>query len=237
MEPHLIQPFLMARRAAIDTVGGYRHVIYAEDSDLCWRMQELGRLHNLDEVLGDYRIHSGSISGRSLVNARVMAVSSQLAAISALRRRSGRPDLAFPKEMGARYAAATLPARIVALGSEGLAQEEIEHLEIAVAAKLMELAAYRPYELELADCNFIRSSLRKHTHRLSPANRAALRRSCAGTAARLLQQGLFREAAALVSPAELLPMLWRLGARLVVPRSARERLRNAIGRGSTVDLK
>jgi glycosyltransferase involved in cell wall biosynthesis len=237
IEPYLVQPFLMARRTAMEEVGGYRHVLYAEDSDLFWRLQERGRLHNLDAVLGDYRLHPGSVSARSLSNGRIMALGSQRAAVSALRRQAGRPELGFPNRAQALYAAAGSLADLVTLGCDGLDRGERDHLEIAVAGKLLELTSYRPYELELADCAFIRSALSRHAGRLRPANRAALARSCAGTAARLAHQGLFREAAALAPPTLRPAAAWRLAVRVVLPPPVRGKLRRAIGRDASVELK
>jgi hypothetical protein len=236
-EPYLVQPFLMARRATLQALGGYRHLIYSEDSDLCWRMQERGRLHNMDDVLGDYRMHADSVSSRSIVNGRIMALRSQLAAISALRRRSGRPDLAFRKEDAARYFAVRSPTEIFALGREGLTADEADHLEIAFAGKLLELTSYRPYELELEDCRFIRSAMRRHAGRLSAGNRVALLRSCSGSAARLMQQGRFREAAALISPAQIPVTAGRLAFRTVASPALRGQVRRSIGRGTSVMLK
>ena len=86
-EPYIIHPFLMARREAVMAVGGYRFVPNSEDSDLFWRLAEVGDLHNPEEVLGQYRIHQHSLSSASVVNGRVMAVGSQLGALSAHRRR------------------------------------------------------------------------------------------------------------------------------------------------------
>lgn len=123
-EPYLM-PFPMARLSALRAVGGYRYFIVSEDSDLYWRMQEHGRLHNMDVVLGEYRMHSTSISGSSIGNGRTMALSSQLAAISALRRRTGRVDLTFPKEAIPRYRAAASLAEIFELGCRGLTPSEI----------------------------------------------------------------------------------------------------------------
>ena len=54
-----------------------------------------GPLQNLDMPLGKYRLHAGSISSESVINGRIMALSSQLAGLSALRRRTGRADLRF----------------------------------------------------------------------------------------------------------------------------------------------
>jgi hypothetical protein len=188
----------MARLSTLRAMGGYRHVVYAEDSDLCWRMQEHGHLHNMDAVLGEYRMHSASISGSSVSNGRTMALSSQLVAISALRRRTGRVDLTFPKEAGARYRAAASLAKIFKLGCHGLTPSEVEHLEIALAAKLLELADYRPYELEMADCRFIGTALAKGMRSVNAKNQAELIRMALKTGARLVRKGLLKEAFAVV---------------------------------------
>jgi len=236
-EPYLLQPFLMVRRTIMETLGGYRHLIYSEDSDLCWRMQEMGRLHVMEDLLGDYRLHTSSVSSRSIVNGRIMAMSSQLVAISAMRRRSGQPDLSFTREKAARFRSVEKLSDMFAVGCEDLSGEEIDHLEIAASAKLIELASCRPYELDIDDCRFIHSAVRKHVQRVSRANRSALFRSCAGTAARLLQQGLFREAGALLSP-RLYPMAaarWAL--RTLASPAHIVRLRESLGRAPNVLIK
>jgi glycosyltransferase involved in cell wall biosynthesis len=197
-EPYLIHSFLMARLSTLRAMGGYRHVVYAEDSDLYWRMQEHGDLHNMDAVLGEYRMHSASISGSSVSNGRTMALSSQLAAISALRRWTGRVDLTFPEEAVARYRAGASLAEIFKLGCHGLTPSEVEHLEIALAAKLMELADYRPYELDLADCRFIGTALAKGMRSVNAQNQAELTRMALKTGARLVRKGLLKEAFAVV---------------------------------------
>ncbi|MBV9251702.1 MAG: glycosyltransferase family 2 protein, partial [Acetobacteraceae bacterium] len=119
-EPYLLHPFLMMRRSAVETIGGYRHVYHAEDTDLYWRLQEIGRLHNLENVLGDYRMHAPSVSSRSVLNGRIGALSSQLAAIAAMRRRAGRSDLVFPREALHRYHEARSLRAIFEAGSCGL---------------------------------------------------------------------------------------------------------------------
>jgi len=96
-EPYLVHPFLMMRQEALLAAGGYRYVHHAEDTDLYWRLSQYGRLHNLPDFLGQYRLHDESISGRSIKNGRIMSISSQLAAVSEKRRRSGKPDLTFDK--------------------------------------------------------------------------------------------------------------------------------------------
>jgi glycosyltransferase involved in cell wall biosynthesis len=197
-EPYLIHSCLMARLSALRAVGGYRNVVYSEDSDLYWRIHQPGKLHNMDTVLGGYRMHNASISGSSINNGRTMALSSQLAAISAVRRRLDRTDVSFPVEAAGEYRAATSLAEIFTLGCRGLTSSEIPHLEIALAAKLLELAAYRPYELELTDCRFIRTALTNRVRSLNPKNKTELMHVVTRTGARLVRKRRLREAFALV---------------------------------------
>ena len=213
-----MHPFLMARLSALRAVGGYRYVVHSEDSDLYWRLQEHGRLHNMDIVLGEYRMHGASISGSSVANGRIMALSSQLAAISALRRRTGVVDLTFPEEAIRHYCAVASLAEIFKLGCRGLSPAEIDHLEIALAAKLLELADYRPYELELADCRFIRVALAKRMRSANPKNKAELTRLTLRAAARLLRQGLFKEAFAVVPTTQYPGAAARLAKRFASGR-------------------
>jgi glycosyltransferase involved in cell wall biosynthesis len=214
-EPFLIHSFLMARLSALRAVGGYRNVVYSEDSDLYWRIHQPGKLHNMETVLGESRMHNASISGSSINNGRTMALSSQLAAISAVRRRFGRTDLSFPVEAAEQYRAATSLAEIFELGCRGLTSSEISHLEIAVAAKLLELAAYRPYELELTDCRFIRTALTNRARSLNPKNKTELMHVVLRTAARLVRKRRLREAFALVPSAQYPRAMTHLAKRFV----------------------
>lgn len=198
-EPYLIHPFLLVRRSDIVAVGGYRHVHHAEDTDLYWRLRDRGRLHNLDTVLGDYRIHDQSISGASILNGRIMAVSSQLAALSARRRLDGRIDLEFRRETILEYRQAGAVDAIFRHASVHLDDNERHYLRIAIAGKLLELSAYRPYELELDDCRFIRDALNTSSLPRS-GNLSELKRLQAGAGARLLRSGLFRHACTLTPP-------------------------------------
>lgn len=198
LEPYIIHPFLMARRAAIETAGRYRHVPNSEDSDLLWRLAEQGALINLPDVLGKYRVHTASISS-SIIGGRVMAIGSQLGALSAMRRRAGGEDLAFANTLaGELKAAATLDA-MHTIASRNLNADEAAHLRIASAAKLMELARYRPYELDGGDCAFIRAAL-PNARRLSPQNQKEIDWYVTVTAARLIRKGKLAEALALTPP-------------------------------------
>jgi glycosyltransferase involved in cell wall biosynthesis len=198
LEPYIIQSTLLARRADVEAVGGYRHVPNSEDSDLFWRLAERGTLVNLTETLGKYRVHTASVSS-SIVNGRIMAVGSQLGAMSALRRKAGRPDLAFSYELHtALKDAATLEA-MCALAARQLDAEEAAHFRIAAATKLMELARYRPYELDAADCAFIRAAL-PQAALLTPENQKEVEWYVTVTAARLVRKGMLGEALELTPP-------------------------------------
>src|SRR5262249_21957005 len=213
-EPYLMHPFLMVRRADLEAFGGYGYVYYSEDTDLCWRLQERGAMQNLDMPLGKYRVHTRSISSASVLNGRIMALSSQLAGLSALRRRTGRPDLSFPKEAIAEYQSTRTLLKLWELGKRQLDDDEAGYLRIALAAKLLELTDYRPYEPDTDDCEFIRDALHEAT-RLSNANCKHLARLYARAGARLLVNGSFNKAVALTPPWLYFPMISRALLRLL----------------------
>jgi GT2 family glycosyltransferase len=233
-EPYLIHPFLMMRRASVEAVGGYRYVFHAEDTDLYWRLQETGGLTNMPDLLGRYRIHGQSVTSASTLNGRIAAMSSQLGGISAMRRRAGRPDIAFPKSALAEYAQARTLKGIVRLGSRGLDAEEAARLAVAASAKLLELAAYRPYELDGEDCSFIRASIMRALPSMTPESRTLCVRMLSGTAARLAAQGQVA-ASIRMSPVKFYPLVAaRLVLRTVLPGSLRVAMRRAAGRAVLV---
>ena len=203
-EPYLMHSFLMVRRSAMIKVGGYRHVMNSEDTDLYWRLTECGRLYNLEISLGQYRMNPMSISGASIGNGRVMAINSQRAALSAIRRRQGRQDLNFTYSKKAPFESRTLE-ELYQLSCSDLDSEERAHLSIAASAKLLELASYRPYELEYSDCVFIRRSL-SEASRLSKQNQRDVYWLVTVAAARLLRGARLVDAAALV-PASTYPIV------------------------------
>jgi glycosyltransferase involved in cell wall biosynthesis len=225
-EPYLIHPFLTVRREALIAIGGYRHVHHAEDSDLYWRLRDRGGLHNLPEILGCYRIHPASISGASIVNGRIQAVSSQLAAISTRRRSASKPDFAFKKMALDELSAARDIAPMVALVEADLDMGERPWFETAVAAKLLELAAYRPYELEPADCDFLGRAMRHPFDDRTIGSRVNVRRQRTGTAARLASNGRFRDAFKLLEPSQYPAFALRYLARSVLPASMLSALRS-----------
>jgi GT2 family glycosyltransferase len=228
-EPYLCHPFLVARRSALERIGLYRHVHHSEDTDLYWRLAGLGLLHNLDLVLGSYRLHGASISGASIAGGRIMALSSQLAALSARRRADGRPDIPFERERLEAYRRAASAEGIFQLGREGLDLGEARYLRIAMAAKLLELTSYRPFELDLDDCLFVREA-RRERGGLNASNRAEFDRRQAGAAARLLGKGLVKEAA-ILAPTALYPSVALRMAAMAFPRALRRAVRALRARG------
>ena len=226
-EPYIIHPFLMVRRAAIAAVGGYRYVHHAEDTDLYWRLSGQGRLHNLPEVLGEYRLHDQSISGASIANGRIAAVQSQLAALSHRRRLSGAPDLEFGKADLVRLKAADGFAEVIAVAGSNLDEAERAYLAEASAAKLLELASYRPFELDSADCRLVGGIARRGLGHLSPANRALQVRRLSGTAARLAAAGRMGDALALLPPSLLPQFAVRALLRMPALSGLKSRLKPA----------
>ncbi|MBV9508766.1 MAG: glycosyltransferase [Caulobacteraceae bacterium] len=230
IEPYLIHPFLMMRRSAAVAAGGYRHVLHSEDTDLYWRLRERGKLHNLEQVLGDYRLHDESISGGSLKNGRVMAISSQLSAISARRRAAGAPDLKFDRRQNQDLKdRSDSLEKLYDYAQADLDLEEKAHLRAALSAKMLELAGYRPYEVALSDCSFMRSAAVEKLGALSAKNRAFLVRRYSGTVARLAYKGRWSEARALLWPEILPATLYRLAMRIIFPPSLRASVKKAGG--------
>jgi len=226
-EPLLLHPFLMVRRRAMLAIGGYRYVYHAEYVDLCWRLQEVGRLHAIPRPLGDYRMHAGSIMGLSTLNGRLSAIYSQLAAISALRRRSNARDLTFPKSAIDLMTAAVTTAAIFEIGKRELNSTESSHLKAAFAAKFLELASYRSYDIELDDCRFIRAVLRPVESQLPAGNRKSIRWSRSVLGARLLSKGRLRAAMVMLSPDTLVKTGVRFGVH-ALSRCLPARVRVAI---------
>lgn len=216
VEPYLLQPFLMVRSSIFRAVGGYRagFVSFAEDTDLYWRLSRIGRLANLPVSLGSMRLHSGSLTNKSAENGRILAIYSQLAALSRRRtdlsRPSLEPQLAW---LGALREAGTLSRMIEFVGAS-LDREERRYLTAAASAKLLELSSNRSFELDLSDCRYIgrvyaglpTATLREN--RIANwAYRAAL--------VRLLRRGELQKLVMLARPAVLakLALLRLLGGR------------------------
>lgn len=195
-----MHPFLMVRREAIERIGGYRYVFHAEDADLYWRLSSLGSLENLG-LLGEYRIHTGSVTSKTVTNGRIGAVQSQLAAISHQRRLSSGRDIRFEKSMLARYEEARSLDAIVDIASAQLANRERAFLALSSAAKLLTLAQYRPYVLEIADLRYAREAFGKHLGIADPTNRKGLYSLYMAAMVKQARDGRLRSLLSMASPA------------------------------------
>lgn len=161
MEPYLPHPFLFFRTESVLRIGGYRFVLHSEDADLYWRLLQVGRIDNMPELLGKYRVHANSISSADLRNARIQSVFAQLAAISYQRCKAGKGDITF--NVGLKH------AKELASGLESLCDafvdqltsEEFNYLCAASGLKLLEHAFWRPYEIEPIDVDFTKYYLNK----------------------------------------------------------------------------
>ena len=219
-EPYIMHTFLMARREAMQQIGGYRYADFAEDTDLYWRLQEVGRLGLMPEILGEYRVHPQSVSSHAVMHGRISAINSQLSGLSAIRRRAGSADLDFKPEDFSNLTARASLAAMHDYASAKLKPAEAEYFRLALAAKLLELSAFRPYELETADCRFIRSAVQAGLPTLRPADRRRVRGEWLHGAARLLNKGMFREFQALAAKemtAEALLRACRLAVEALFP--------------------
>ena len=226
-EPYLLHPFAIFRRMAVETVGGYRRLIVSEDSDLFWRLQEIGDLHASSTMYGEYRMNPESLSSKSIRHGRLMAACSQLVAFSAQRRRQHKPDLSFSEPFSASLSdAAGSLVELHEAASTGMEQDERQHLAACMSMKLIEMADYRPYEVELEDCVFIGRAIQALLATNPPVNAAFIRRSCAGTAARLALHGKRREAEALLSKGMMPQFIARYGSRKLIPQRSFQRLKD-----------
>ncbi|ADW71499.1 glycosyltransferase family 2 protein [Granulicella tundricola] len=220
-EPYIIHPTWLVRRSAVDRIGGYRHVPLAEDSDLLWRLSEIGQLHNLTEILTDYRVHENSLSSSSVVNGRVMAIGSQLAAFSARRRREHKNDIVFNSttvnslKIVPTLKAMTKSTEVV------LGQDELVDFRACVAAKLLELSSYRPYELDEGDCRYIRDALAAMKQYRPTISQSEVRAHAISAAARLCRAGRWREGRLLLRPDDTMSFVIRLLGRMPVLSTAR----------------
>jgi glycosyltransferase involved in cell wall biosynthesis len=235
-EPYIIHPFLTIRRSAIMEVGGYRHASHAEDSDLYWRLAEHNQMVNLPGLLGEYRIHDESISGSSIMNGRIQAIGSQLAAVSAQRRRAGQPDLAFAKNGLSALKGMERLDEMIAAVTAGFTDDERQWMEEAVAGKLLELTAYRPYEPDTEDCAFIGRIVRRGFSHIPPADRAQHSRVISGSAARVAANSRLRDAIRMVPPALYISFAMRFAARVIMPEKLRRSLRT-LTYGHASDVK
>ena len=189
VEPYLMHPFLMIRRAALVAADGYRYVLHSEDSDLYWRLLGQGRLYTLPGPMGEYRIHAGGISSASVHNGRVGSVYAELGALSYRRRRAGLEDISFPQEAVEEIRRQRTLENILAYVDDQLTPQERARLRLSVAAKLIENATYRSYLLEAEDCAWIAAAMPELHAQSNAQERSLLARRRAIVMWRLMRAG------------------------------------------------
>jgi hypothetical protein len=154
-EPYILQPLLMMRRDAYREAGGYRLLTVGEDTDLYWRLSQIGSVHIMPEVLGDYRIHANSISSTSIVAGRRMSAWTQLSALSAQRRRKGLADIRFDQDLQQLIDSQIELLDLYRALEPVTREEERPWFYSAMAAKLVETCYYRPFEPSSSDIDYI----------------------------------------------------------------------------------
>ena len=205
-EPYLMHPFLMMRGDILRELR-YRNSPYSEDTDLYWRAQERGRLVNTDEVVGLYRVHESSTSNSGLENARAQAVASQLAAISAKRRKHGLIDLEMSDELARKLRQAPSLEAAVAAAKCALTDTEINYLAFSAIAKLIETSYYRAHVPKIADLNFAKRIRREQRSTISAEQRAHTDWVWHDYGGRLLRRGHLADALKLLEVGDLPPAI------------------------------
>lgn len=229
-EPYIMQPLMMVRSEALRAAGGYRKLAVAEDSDLCWRLNERGRLHTIPEIMGSYRTHAGSITRVSVVRGRQMAVWSQLAALSAQRRERGRPDLVFDEALFRRLAPLTSLDAMISVATDLCSdpQEEL-WMRYAICAKLLDVCYYKPYLPDMADIGCIRRTIRAAPALYHSDAGAFLRRAMKAIAMRLLVRGHVAEGLRLVEVWQWPGLLPRAAGYLLFSERRRVQIKQVLG--------
>lgn len=160
--PHLPHPFLALRRSALEAVGDrYRFAFQSEDTDLYWRLRDIGRLVNTSTKLGQYRVQPNALRDRAVITGRICAVYSQLTGLAAIRRLNGDDDLEFPvwKQKAIEDYACTMES-LIEFSSSQLDDNEKNHLRACASAKLLELAVCESCRVSASDIAFIGKWLR-----------------------------------------------------------------------------
>ncbi|NHO31230.1 glycosyltransferase family 2 protein [Acetobacter fallax] len=190
IEPYIMQPLMMARSAAIHETGGYRNLCVAEDSDLCWRLSDIGRLHTIPRVLGSYRTHSGSITRSSIVRGRQMAVWSQLAALSDQRRKNKKTDIQFDDALFKKLKPLSLLSEMVEVSRKYCENTGEENwLKFSMCAKLLDVCYYKPYLPEYSDIVFIKKTIESNKNFYKSPSCAFLRQAMQAMSVRLILKG------------------------------------------------
>ena len=158
-KPHfLLHPLLMMRRDEVVSIGGYRNILHCEDADLYYRLAEHGELHNLAEILGQYRVHNASVSIITESNRIIQCLNSQLLALFALQKTQD-PTRDFLPEHISEQIVKTISSKKPSLDCAlkearpvlQLESKECNWLTLAVFAKYFQESKYRTFTITAED--------------------------------------------------------------------------------------
>ncbi|MEM1300922.1 MAG: glycosyltransferase family 2 protein [Pseudomonadota bacterium] len=180
IEPYLPHPFLLAQLDVLEEAG-YRTAHLAEDADLCWRLAERWPIAMQGAVLGQYRIHTDSISTSSLTAARVQAFFSQLAALNTRRRMAGANEVAYDVDLATAMQAGESWDGLMALYADRISKSEAVQLRAGSVLKLLDLASWRGYRPTAGDITAAAHAVRQ-LREMSEENREEAMRLISGTA-------------------------------------------------------
>ena len=121
---------------------------------------------------------------------------------------------------------------MIELASESMDDRERRYLQQATVAKLLELAAYRPYELDARDREYVGEVARRGFANLPAENAGMFNRRICGSAARIAAAGRTGDALKMI-PARLMPSFApRYVSRAMLPKPLSRLLRRKCTRAS-----
>lgn len=98
---------VLIRKLAIEKAGGYSESVFlAEDYDLNLRLEEIGKLHNLPDVLVKYRQHIGSICNK---NYDLLRDTTYQSLVTAYKRRGKKIPQELNKELTKKFTKVSVP--------------------------------------------------------------------------------------------------------------------------------
>ncbi|MGI4801191.1 MAG: hypothetical protein ACRYG8_45640, partial [Janthinobacterium lividum] len=95
----------------------------------------------------------------------------------------------------------------------------------------LELANYRPYEIEDEDCKFINKTLSQALRHMDLDDRKLCIRMLSGTSARLIFKGKFAAGTHLTPPSLYPHLVARVAMRALLPKSLKRFVQQKLGRG------
>jgi hypothetical protein len=129
-------------------------------------------------------------------------------------------DIEFAPKLSARIRqGAEAFEAVCTAASRHLSDREHKHLRFATSVKLLEMAGYRPYEVDLSDCVFLKRVSRSPAPACEGKTGDSFLECISGTAARLAAKGRWTEARTLMLPGATLPFWIRLILRTLIAQT------------------